>query len=126
MIDAVPEDFDELFAELRPLIARHADALKVVRDDPGDFQVETTREGPSGTRMWFGAVQTRTSYVSLHLMPVYSHPDLLGGISDDLRARMQGKSCFNFTPKTASTELLGELSQLVDDGLARYRADGLA
>lgn len=126
MIDAVPEDFDELFEELRPLIARHADALKVVRDDPGDYQVETTREGPSGTRMWFGAVQTRTSYVSVHLMPVHSHPDLLGAVSDDLRARMHGKSCFDFTPETASPELIGELSQLVDDGLARYRADGLA
>ena len=126
MIGAVPEDFDELFAELRPLIARHAGALKVICDEPGDFQVETTREGPSGTRMWFGAVQSRASYVSVHLMPVYSHPDLLGGVSDDLRSRMHGKSCFNFTPKTASPELLGELSQLVDDGLARYRADGLA
>lgn len=126
MIEAVPQEFDELFAELRPLIARHASALKVIRDDPGDFQVETTREGPSGTRMWFGAVQTRASYVSVHLMPVYSHPDLLGGVSEDLRARMQGKSCFNFTPKTASRELLAELSKLVDDGLERYRADGLA
>lgn len=120
------EDFDELFAELRPLLARHGASLAVVRDEPGDFQVETTRSGPSGTRMWFGAVQTRKSYVSVHVMAVYSHPDLLGGLSDELRARLQGKACFNFTPHDASPELLDELSQLVDRGLERYRADGLA
>ncbi len=120
------EDFDELFAELRPLLARHAGALVVIRDEPGDYQVETTHSGPSGTRMWFGAVQARKSHVSVHLMPVHSHPDLLGAVSDELRERMQGKSCFNFTPQNATPQLLGELSELVDLGLERYRADGLA
>ena len=126
MIEPVPEDFDALFAELRPLIDRHAPALAVVRDEPGDFQVETTKAGPSGTHMWFGAVQTRKSYVSVHVMPVYSHPDVMEGVSDELRARMQGKSCFNFTPQTATPELLEELAQVIDRGLERYRADGLA
>lgn len=120
------QDCDELFAELRPLLARHAAALVVTRDEPDDYQVETTRSGPSGTRMWFGAVQARQDHVSLHLMPVYSHPDLLGGVSDELRERMHGRSCFNFTPQNATPTLLGELSQLVDLGLERYRADGLA
>ena len=126
MIEPVQEDFDELFAQLRPLIERHAWALAVVRDEPGDFQVQTTKAGPSGTHMWFGAVQTRASHVSVHVMPAYSHPDVMEGVSDDLRARMQGRSCFNFTPKTATPELLDELSQVIERGLERYRADGLA
>lgn len=120
------EHLDELFGELRPLLARHASALVVVRDEPGDYQVETTQSGPSGTRLWFGAVQTREQHVSVHLMPVLSHPDLLGSVSDGLRERMQGRSCFNFTPEDATPQLLGELSELVDLGLERYRADGLA
>lgn len=119
-------DFDELFDELRPLLARHESSLVVLRDEPGDLQMQTTKAGPSGTHMWFGAVQTRKRYVSVHLMPVYSHPDLLARVSEPLRARMQGKSCFNFTPQTAAPELLAELSELVDEGLRRYRADGLA
>ena len=122
----MPEDFDALFAELRPLIDRHGSALAVVRDEPGDFQVQTSKPGPSGTHMWFGAVQTRKSYVSVHVMPVYSHPDVMEGVSDELRARMQGKSCFNFTPDNLTPELLEELSQVIDRGLERYRADGLA
>ncbi len=119
------EEIDELFAELRPLLARHAASLVVIRDEPGDLQLETARSGPSGTRMWFGAVQTRANHVSVHVMPVLSHPDLVAGASDELRKLMQGRSCFNFTPKNASAELLGELGRLVDLGLERYRADGL-
>ncbi len=119
-------DLDELFTELRALLARHASALVVQRDEPGELQMQTTKVGPSGTAMWFGAVQTRKRYVSVHLMPVYSHPDLLAQVSDGLRERMQGKSCFNFTPQTVTPELVEELSRLVDAGLDRYRADGLA
>ena len=125
MIAAV-EDVDELFAELRALLARHASSLVVISDESGDFQVETTHAGPSGTHMRFGSVQTRAGHVSVQLMPVASHPALLGDMSAALRARMQGKGCFNFTPQDASPQLLDELSQLVDLGLERYRADGLA
>ena len=120
------QDVDELFAELRPLLARHASSLVVIADEPGDFQVSTSRTGPSGTHMQFGSVQARASHVSVQLMPVASHPGLIGELSDALRGRMQGKGCFNFTPQAASPELVGELSQLVDLGLERYRADGLA
>ena len=121
------EDFDALFAELRPLMDRHtSSSLQVICDEPGDFQLQTSKPGPSGTHMWFGAVQTREHHVSFHLMPVYSHPGVLAGVSDDLRALMEGKGCFNLTPSNATPELLSELAELVDRGLERYRADGLA
>ncbi len=120
------QDLEDVFAELRPLLDRHASSLVVLHDEPGDLQLETTRSGPSGTRMWFGAIRTGKRYVSFHLMPVYSHPDLATGISAALRERMHGRSCFNFTPATATAELVGELSALVDAGLERYRDDGLA
>lgn len=120
------EDFDALFAELRPLMDRHASSLQVTRDEPGDLQLETGRAGPSGTHLPFGSVRTCEDHVSFHLMAVYSHPDLLAGVSDDLREQMGGRTCFNFTPDSATPERLSELSELVDRCLARYRADGLA
>jgi hypothetical protein len=119
-------DLDGVFAELRELLTRHAASLVVVRDEPGDVQLETRKTGPSGTTMWFGAVQTRADHVSVHLMPLQSHPDMLDGVSEPLRELMQGRSCFNVTPDGATPELLEELSALVDAGLARYRADRLA
>jgi hypothetical protein len=120
------DDLDDVFAQLRPLLTRHADSLVVICDEPGDLQLESKRSGPSGTRMTFGALKTRGEAVSLLFMPVYSHADLLDGVSDELRARMVGRSAFTFTPDTVSPALLDELSALVDAGLDRYRADKLA
>ena len=115
-----------MFAQLHPLLTKHAEALVVICDEPGDLQLETKRSGPSGTRMAFGSLKTGADKVSLLFMPVYSHADLLDGVSDELRERMVGRSAFSFTADTVSPELLDELSALVDAGLDRYRADKLA
>lgn len=120
------EGLDDVFAELRPLLARHAESLVVVSDEPADLQVQTRRLGPSGTAMSFGAVRTGASSVSFQLMAVYSHPALLEDLSDELRERMRGKGSFEFTAQTLTPALVEELSALVDAGLARYRADRLA
>ena len=42
-------------------------------------------------------VQVGKNYVSFHHVGVYARPDLLKGVSKKLKARMQGKSCFNFS-----------------------------
>jgi hypothetical protein len=55
-------------------------------------------------------------------MPVYAHPELLNQISDELRQRMQGKSCFNFTKLDAP--LLAELKELIARGYAAYQQRG--
>jgi hypothetical protein len=48
--------------------------------------------------------------VSYYLMPVYVDPCLLDGISENLKRRMQGKSCFNFTE--TDQPLFKELTRL--------------
>ncbi len=120
------EDLEDVFAALHPLLARHAESLVVVADEPGDLQVQTRRLGPSGTALSFGTLKTQDDSVRLQLMPVYSHPVLLEDLSDELRERMLGKAGFEFTPETITPELVEQLSALVDAGLARYRADRLA
>ena len=59
------------------------------------------------------------SYVSYHLMPLYWKPELLKGMSSELRNRMQGKSCFNF--KKIKPALFKELANLTRAGFAAYR-----
>jgi hypothetical protein len=71
----------------------------------------------------FAGVRTGKSYVSFHLMPVYGDPQLLEGISPELRRRMQGKSCFNFTRLDEARFL--ELEALTAAGAARFRQEGL-
>lgn len=44
----------------------------------------------------FAAVQLKASYVSLHVYPLYTHPELMETLSAEMRARLHGKSCFNF------------------------------
>jgi hypothetical protein len=63
-------------------------------------------------------------YVSYHLMPVYGCPEMLEGLSEPLRARMQGKACFNF--KTVEPDLVEELTRLTEQGFQRFRDAGFA
>lgn len=69
--------------------------------------------------MFFGAVQAKKSYVSYYLMPIYEDSSLLDGISDRLRKKMQGKSCFNFT--SDDMPLLKELELLTEKCAAAVR-----
>ena len=75
-----------------------------------------------GREVWFGAARIGKRYVSYHLMPVYVFPDLLNGISPELKKRMQGKSCFNFTH--VDEKLFLELGDLTERGYERYKKAG--
>ena len=69
----------------------------------------------------FGGVRRGRNYVSFYLMSVYASPDLLKGMSPELKKRMQGKSCFNF--KEVDKKLFGELAKLTKAGAAKF-SDG--
>ena len=55
-------------------------------------------------------------------MPIYMFPKLRDGLSKELRARMQGKSCFNF--KRVDERLFTELEELTAQGFATARNAG--
>jgi len=88
-----------------------APRLVVIHDEPGKYSLGTHAVRKDGHRIWFGGVEIKKNYVSAHLIPVYSHPKLLKGVSDGLRRRMQGKSCFNF--KAIDGAMGRELASLV-------------
>jgi hypothetical protein len=73
--------------------------------------------------MFFGAVISGRAYVSFHLMPLYWDPSLIENISPQLKKRMQGKSCFNFT--SPDPALFRELGKLTGKGFALYREKNL-
>ena len=50
-------------------------------------------------------------------MPVYADPSLMDGASNELRKRMQGKSCFNFSK--VDELLMSELEALTRAGHER-------
>jgi hypothetical protein len=90
-------DLEPVFAVLSGVLRKHVAGMSIKTDQPGNLYVELPPAKPRDKPRFFGAVQTKKSYVSYHLMPVYEDPGLLSGTTDALRKKMQGKSCFNFS-----------------------------
>jgi hypothetical protein len=122
-VRATADESAEAFAELRKVLAAHAKGLKVTADSPKGYSLNTPFSEKWEKELFFGAVQVTKNYVSFHLFPVYMFPDLLDGISDGLKARMQGKSCFNF--RAPDVALFRELGALTEKGLARMKVEKL-
>ncbi|WP_437308556.1 hypothetical protein [Sorangium sp. So ce388] len=110
------------FEALRSILQRHARHLVVVHDTPDSYYLDTRTTGPNGKPLFFGATRAGRAYTSFYLMPVYTNPELLGGISPELRKRMQGKSCFNF--KTNEPALFAELEALTGRCFEKWTASG--
>lgn len=114
---------NDVFDALAVIFAPYRSQLIASSDEPGHLYLETPPSARYPKGLFFGAVKTGKRYVSFHLMPVYTNPELLDGISPELRKRMQGKSCFNFTKPDDS--LFAELQRLTEAGFARFQQDGL-
>lgn len=117
------DEFDTLFTRIRAMFAAHAGMAVPKCDTPDAYYLDTHEvRAKDGYRTAFGGVEVKKNYVSAHLIPVYAHPEMLAGVSDALKKRMQGKSCFNF--KKIEEPLLAELGRLIDTGAARFKAEG--
>ena len=103
-------EFEPVFVRLREILRRHRGRLSVSEDSSARYCLtggsHPTHQGPFPIA-W---VEINKAYVSFHHMGVYGAPESLAGISPKLKARMQGKSCFNF--KTVDEALFEELEQL--------------
>src|ERR1041384_4640022 len=112
-------EFESIFVRLRAILQKHSATLTVNADAPGRFSLAATA-GPAAIRAWGGKVkkpmisvawvQVGKAHVSYHLMGVYGNTRLRGRLSEALKARMQGKTCFNF--KAADEKLFGELDRV--------------
>jgi hypothetical protein len=115
-------DLNPVFRELKSIMAPYAKTLDAKKDDESELYLDTKHIQKNKKPLFFGAVQLKKSFVSFHLMPVYLKPELLDGISPELKARMQGKSCFNFTE--VDKPLFKQLTTLTKAGLASYKEQG--
>jgi hypothetical protein len=117
--------FEDVFAQLKQILAAHAPDLVVTVDQPGNYHLDAPRpfDPAKPPSAYFGGVRVGKRYVSYHLMPVYVDPALLAGLSPPLARRMQGKSCFNFTKLDEPSK--AELAALTRRAVEAYRARGL-
>ena len=115
-------DFAKVFERLTGILRKQTGALQVTEDTERKFCMEGGIHPRSRTPMPVAWVEIGKGYVSYHLMPVYGCPKLVEGMSERLRGRMQGKSCFNF--KTVDEELFTELERVTREGIAMFARGG--
>ena len=111
-------DFAITFQKLKAILQPYAPRLIVVHDTNENYYLDTPHVMKNKHRVFFGAVRTGKNYVSFHLMPVYASAELREKMSPELKKRMQGKSCFNFT--TPDEKLFNELAKLTKAGFAIF------
>ncbi len=114
-------DFDTVFIALRQILDGHGKQLAVQTDKPGNYHTMVPSVLHRGKPIYFAGVRTGKNYVSFHLMAVYCAPELLKGISPELKKRMQGKSCFNF--KAVDHDCFTELRRLTAVGLKKFKSE---
>jgi hypothetical protein len=112
-------DLQALYVELRALLHKSIGTRNVVIDGDGHFYVNEVEPDGNGKRVFCCSVKIGSGKVQLHMMPIYTHPALLTGISEALKKRMQGKSCFNFAKPDPA--LFQELDRLIERALADKR-----
>jgi hypothetical protein len=115
------DNFPMIFNHLKTILEELVPPFTVQVNTPDNYSLNAPSTSRYSNGFFFGAVQLRKNYVSYHLMPIYMYPDLLESVSDRLKKRMQGKSCFNFT--ILDEELVEELAQLTTAGIKRFRKD---
>lgn len=110
-------DFKAVHDRLRAILEPLRSGLVATKDGPDGLTLEIPGlEGkPYG---YVAGTRVGKRYVSYYLMSVYAFPDLADSLSPELRKRMQGKSCFNFS--TVDETLMAELERVTNAGFERY------
>ena len=121
---------ETVFRRLRGILASQAASLVVTDDSSTRYCLEATI-GPATLQAWGGKsrrpripvawVEVGQTYVSYHLMGV-TVPSVQAGMSAALKARMQGKTCFNFT--SLDETAIAELDRVTSSSIAAFKKAG--
>jgi len=114
--------FAEVFTALRGILSPYEGRLITRGTDPGYYYLESLEPTYKDRPMFFAAVRAGKNYVSYHLMPVYASPELNQKLSPELKKRMQGKACFNFT--VVDAPLFKELAEVTKAGYKIFKERG--
>ena len=120
-----------IFTRLRGILQKYAGTLSVQEDTPERYCLGAS-PGPATLKAWRGKtrsgtipvawVQVGKAYVSYHLMGIHGNTRLLNALSQALKRRMQGRTCFNF--KSHDESLFEELDKLTPQAIGDFRKAG--
>jgi hypothetical protein len=122
------KDFDSVFRDLRAILERQASTLSVSDDGTKRYCLDAPI-GPATVKSWGGKAKRQTipvawtemgkAYVSFHLMGLEA---VSATLSPQLKARLQGKTCFNFSAPDRT--LFNELEMVTVRSIAALRKAG--
>ena len=115
------DNFPLIFEQLKRILQSYAKDLTVKADTSDTYYLDGPYSDKWKKELFFGSAQIKKNYVSFYLMPVYMYPELLQGVSPELKKHMQGKSCFNF--KKTEPELFDELAELTRKGAEKFKEE---
>ena len=107
-----------MFERLKEIFTPYEPTMEVAQDTDAMYILNTRYLLKNNYPLMFGGVRLGKNYVSYHLFSVYTTPGDAQTISPELKKRMQGKACFNFT--TVDERLFKELAKLTKAGAKRF------
>ncbi|HLZ44744.1 MAG TPA: hypothetical protein VKQ05_03605 [Gemmatimonadales bacterium] len=90
------ESLQGVFARLKQMLQQQAPRFSVA--EPGPVTLRSWRGELRGARIPVAWVEITKTYVSYHVMSA-AMPQVRGALSKPLAARLQGRTCFNFTAR---------------------------
>jgi len=111
--------------DLAALEARSASILDPYRDRLEAYELYGApylRRPGAKAHDWFAGVSQGKGVVRFFLLPMYHHPELLDGVSPELRKRKTGASLFSL--KALDDAQQAELEALVARAFETYMAEG--
>jgi len=111
-------DLQPVFERLKKILAPYQPKMDLAQDSSTMYMLNTRFLLKKNYPLMFAGVRLGKNYVSYHLFSVYTTPSDAQTISPELKKRMQGKSCFNFT--TVDERLFKELEKLTKAGAKRF------
>src|SRR5258705_7524547 len=124
-------EFETVVGRLKAILQNHAGNF-TVKPDTNDSYGLQGKPGPAALKAWGGKlkkpvmpiawIEISKAYVSYHVMGLYTNTALQNSMSKELKARMQGKTCFNF--KKINETLFIELEQLTVKAIDDFKKLG--
>jgi hypothetical protein len=111
-------DLDAVEARLQAILDPYRDRLEAFEI----YGVPMLRRPGARAHAWFAGVNRGNGVVRFSLLPMHRHPELLDGISPELRKRKRGASLFAFS--SLDDAQADELEQLVARSFEADRRDG--
>ena len=121
------KDFNEIMAELKKLLTRYNNELKVTKNSDKAYELTIDKPvslaGRKYDNLFFASCMLQKGHVGFYFFPVYTHPAAFPAIPDELKKTLKGKSCFNL--KKWNDAIAAQVEDILQQGLELYKKEGL-